>query len=530
MLSQTLEFTITDFYNRTDCRIVNSFLVENIINEVLIDNLYLLQFLEFNTIADIIFKKYKIELVYLHSDITHPELKDIALHFNVILEKKKEVTVYIPLGTVINKADLEIEIPNYRLVYKYIMLCNYNAIIRNLDLSILSNKILDFRPLLVFKRLILDCIENAGTDIHFVSFYKNKKPEHHIQYRIKRELVESNFKLDYPLISKIVNNLISSKSSASAVDLDSVDGITTDVSDLFADGTIDLRVTSIRTNAGLYIVIAIQQVTTTSKKLNELGLFSQDIDKLHYLSKKDTGLTLYTGEMRSGKNTSIFASLNERLNDPIRIIEYSNPIEVKMPFPQINYKGNINALKSLMRLSKKQDINIAILNEIPNQEVAFSVRDLVNSAIGVITTTHLNRVWHIPYKLEELYGKDYKSIISQLNAVINHKMFRKQNNCCLVKKSLNPFSDFEKYAASLGVKYYYEPKGCDKCKTQLQPVVEILILNDDMKTALLNHNNLYESEQYLKHYMKSIKETIEYKITCGINMGLFNLNELKLLY
>lgn len=530
MLSPILEFNISDFYSSDELRIINSFNVENIVNEVLIDNLYLLHFLDFNSIADIIYKKYKVDLVYLNSVVTHPELKAISDKFGIFIEKRKEVIAYIPLGTVINKADLEIEIPNYRFVYKYIMLCNYNALIKKLDLSILSNKILDFRPLLVFRRLILDCIEHTGTDIHFVSFYRNKKPEHHIQYRIKRELKESTFKLDYALILKIINKLISNKSSASAVDLDSIDGITTDVSDLFSDETIDLRVTGTRTSAGLYVVIAIQQVTTTSKKLNELGIFSQDVDKLKYLSNKDTGLTLYTGEMRSGKNTSIFASLNERLNDPIRIIEYSNPIEVKMPFPQINYKGNINALKSLMRLSKKQDINIAVLNEIPNQEVAFSVRDLINSAIGVITTTHLNRVWHIPYKLEELYGKDYKSIISQLNAVINHKMFRKQSNCCLVKKVLNPSNDFEKYAASIGVTQYYEPIGCEKCKIKLQPIVEILIMNDFIKTELLNHKSLYESEQYLRNYMNSIRETIEYKIACGINMGIFNLEELRLLY
>ena len=46
---------------------------------------------------------------------------------------------------------------------------------------------------------------------------------------------------------------------------------------------------------------------------------------------------------------------------------------------------------------------ISVLNEIPNSDVAFAVRDLVNSAIGVITTTHVDRVWHVPNKLNEFF-------------------------------------------------------------------------------------------------------------------------------
>lgn len=78
------------------------------------------------------------------------------------------------------------------------------------------------------------------------------------------------------------------------------------------------------------------------------------------------------------------------------MISYDSPIEVLMPFPQVDYKDDPKRLLDCVRLAKKQDIDIAFLNEIPSKDVAFAVKDLVTSSIGVITTLHLNRIWDLP--------------------------------------------------------------------------------------------------------------------------------------
>ncbi len=530
-----VDLNVEDFKSITDTRVINSIKEENISNSYLIDSLYLLRFTSFKEIALVFTKKYNADLVYLVKNPTPPDMTDVAKKYGVFITKKKVITIYVPLDVVLDKTIIETspDFVGYRVEYKYIMSCNATILNKNLDVNILSRELLDFRPLLLIRRLILDCIACGGTDIHFNSIYINKEKYHKVQYRVSREIVDSSFKLDFDLIHMAINKLVSRKSTSLAVDLETINGMTTDIPNIFNDDTVDLRFTGSLVSAGLYVVIAIQQVTTTSKTIDELGFPPDDVRKLRNIAKKNEGLVLNTGPMRSGKNTTIFGMLNEKIAMPIRIIEYSNPIEVRMPIPQINYKGDINALKSLMRMAKKQDLDYAVLNEIPNQEVAFAVRDLVNSAVGVITTTHLTRVWHLPYKLEELYGNDYKTIISQLLAVINHRMFREQvaDNFIVYEltedSATTPFSQF---AYNLGVHRYFEPAPNSNAHLKLQPLIEILIFNDDIKTELLNNKSLSESEQFLERYIRKVGENLERKLVQGINNGQFNIRELEQFY
>lgn len=530
-----VELDINDFKSVEDVRAINSIMEENITNSYLIDSLYLLRFTSFQEISNVFYNRYHENLVYLSADPTPLDMREEADYYGVFISKKKVITIYVPLDIVLDKTIIETSpaFVGYHVEYKYIMACNATILRKGLDPTILSTKLLDFRPLLVIRRLILDCIACGGTDIHFNSFYENKERCHKVQYRVSREIIDSGFHLDFELVHMAINKLIDRKSSTLPIDLETINGMTTDIPNIFNDETVDLRFTGSIVSAGLYVVIAIQQVTTTSKKIDELGFPKEDTAKLKEIAKKNEGLVLNTGPMRSGKNTTIFGILNEKIHMPIRIIEYSNPVEVRMPIPQINYKGDINALKSLMRMAKKQDLDYAVLNEIPNQEVAFAVRDLVNSAVGVITTTHLTRVWHLPYKLEELYGKDYKTIISQLLAVVNHRMFREQVADKLIAYDLTKdtaTTAFSAFAYELGVRRYFEPAPNSKIHLRLQPLVEILIFNDEIRTQLLNNTMLSDSEQFLEKHIKKIGENLETKLVHGINMGQFNIRELEQFY
>lgn len=523
-----IDYQLDHFIGSADPKVYNSLMDENLHGSELIDNLILLRFSSLQDVQRNLKEHYGIPFYWVHVDPTPQDLREFALKHHVLFERTRKLVCYIPLDTEVDEAELKLDIATHEFEFRYIAACNYNMIQKGLNPNVLSLDLAPFRPLLVFRRLILDCIIAGGTDIHFESRYVNKQPEHKIRYRIKRELKDSKFQIDFTLLNKVVQTAIAKKSSASSIDLDSASGVTTDIADIFGDGSCDLRVTGSRVSAGLYVVIAIQNITTTTKKLDELGFTSSDVAKLRELAKCRTGLTLVTGEMRSGKNTTIFAMLNEIINDPIRIIEYSNPIENRMSFPQINYKGDVELLRHYMRMAKKQDIDIAVLNEIPNAEVAFAVRDLVNSAIGVITTTHLNRVWHLPYKLEEFFGKDYKTIISQINAVVNHKMFRRVKCPKLQRRELyNSGTEFEKACWRAGVRQYYVPEDPSTCKFEMQPIVEILILTEAEKTAILNFEGQHRAEEMLRTHAKEQRELIEYKLADLVNRGICLIDEMR---
>lgn len=496
----------------------------------LVDNLILLRFLSLAKIKDVLQSQSGIDFYWLRADPTPSNLKDIAAKHHVIIESGKWI-VYVPLGVDLDTALLEIDIPSVSLTYKYIADCNYAMLKYGLSGETLTSKFANLNPLLVFRRIVADAIETGTTDIHFVSTYVDKVARQFVRYRIQNSLVDSKFKLDAALTKEILFQAISKLSTVSVSDLDSGSGITTDVTDIFDDGSTDLRITAHRVAAGFMCTIRIQSLNTTSLHVDELGMPAKDTSLIREIASHRTGLTFVTGKMRSGKNTTIFAMVNELVDLPIQIVEYSNPIETLMPYPQFDYKGDVDELVTKMALAKKMDIDVAVLNEIPNREVAFAARDLVNSAVGVFTTTHLDRVWNIPLKLQEFYGEDYKTVISQLNAVINQRMFRRWHVKDAEKRILDrDKGQFEAAAWRAGVRNYFVPRNLEDVTYTLQPLAEIVVFTDEMKHAMLEFDSPWKAEQMIRLNIQKEHGTLEDKVADYINKGYFSLEEFSYLF
>lgn len=527
-----IDFKVQDFTANLSDQMTRAIALEDLHGAELIDNLILLKFVEPYDIKQVLETKYRVPFAWLNIDPTPDELKQFAEKYNVFLQRQKDIMVcYLPLGVPLDDATLQVDIPNYKFRLVYIADSNYRLIKTGLSDKTISAQVANFRPLLVYRRLVIDCLERGSTDLHFKSYYVDKVPAHFIYYRIKREMVQSPFSIDFDMVQKICKAVVGKLSTASASDIDSSKGVTTQVPDLFKDGNVDVRFQCNRCEAGLMVTCAIQSVMTTTMRVDQLGFPKGDVAVLREVARRRTGLTLVTGEMRSGKNTTIMAMINEICQEPINIVEYSNPVEVRMAHCQFDYRGNLELLLNHMKMAKKFDIDIAVLNEIPNAEVAFAVRDLVNSAIGVITTTHIDRLWHAPNKLNEFFGTDYKTIISQLNVIINHKMFRRWTGPGLVKRVLQADkSDFDKFAYRAGVRQYFVPTDASKMKFSLQPLCEIVVITDEMKTAMLNFEELWRAEQMLRSHIERAHGTIENKLAEYINNGICSLDEMRRIY
>lgn len=527
-----IDFKVEDFVANLSSQMAFSLRSEDLHGSELIDNLILLRFLELDDIKKVLETKYRVPFVWLKIDPTPDELRGYADKYGVFLQRQKDIMIcYLPLGTTLDNATLQVDIPNYRFRFICIADANYRLVKQGLSDFTISMQVANFRPLLVFRRLVIDCSELGGSDLHLKSVYIDKVPAHFIYYRIKREMIQSSFVIDFDMMQKVCKAVIGKLTSASAADLDSNMGVTTQIADLFRDGTVDVRCQCIRNDAGLMVTCAIQNVATTTLRVDQLGFPKGDVAVLREISRRRTGLTLVTGEMRSGKNTTIMAMINEICEEPINIVEYSNPIEVRMAHSQFDYRGNIDILLNHMKMAKKFDIDIAVLNEIPNAEVAFAVRDLVNSAIGVITTTHIDRIWHAPNKLNEFFGSDYKTIISQLNVIVNHKMFRRWSGPGMVKRVLQPDkSEFDKFAYRAGVRQHFLPPDASRVKYSLQPLCEILVITDEMKTAMLNFEELWRAEQMIRTHVEREHGTIENKLAAYINAGYCSLDEMRRIY
>lgn len=401
-----------------------------------------------------------------------------------------------------------------------------------------------YDPMILFKRILIEVIKLNGTDLHFGVIHRNMRAEYPIQYRVNGDLYDLDlFTLDKELNHSIISTLVETKTSANSLDLSLPDGITANSSDILDNGNVELRIAANKVKDGLQCVIRIQEKKTFSYTIDSLGFSKEAQDFLMWLSKKRSGITLITGAIRTGKNTTAFALANEMIKYPIKMIDYSSPIEVLMPFNQVDYLADENNLLACVRLAKKQDVNVAFLNEIPSKEVAFAVKDLVNSSIHVITTIHMDRIWHLPYKLNEYYGDSYKDVISQINGVMNQKMFDVMCPNCREVYPTSSIRDLAKKAflKERGLQNVWVAKGCEKCISTVkhsghnktgsviganQPYVEFLRFDDKLKSRLLACDHAWQMEEIIKEVVRENKNTLEDTMFDGIQRGVLDYNAL----
>ena len=421
----------------------------------------------------------------------------------------------------ISREPLELELHNYNI--NYVAITPYNfALIRDP-----SRNFEMWDPMILFKRILLQVIELNATDIHFCVEHDDLEPIYPIYYRRNGDLLPfTMFSLDEGLNKSIIFGLVEKLTSSNSMDLNTPEGITTVANDPLGNNQIELRVSANKVEAGWHCVIRIQQKDTFNFTIDKLG-FSTDVQlALHKMTKRRSGIVFITGAIRTGKNTTAFAMANEMMQFPIKIVSYEYPIEVLMPFPQVNYKGDTQILLNSIRLAKKQDLNVAFINELPNKEVAFAVQDLVNSSVYVITTMHVDRLWHLPYKLKDYYGADYKDIISQINGVFNQKMFSVPCKHCQNRKLIGTLDEEKQQLLSnVGVKDYSVSVGCEKCNNtgiqdgKNQPYVEYLLFTPEIKSKLLTCSEPFEMERILQEYAIGRKQSLEFSMGAAVHRG-----------
>ena len=397
----------------------------------------------------------------------------------------------------------------------------------------LTNKrCMNFEPIPVFKRYLIEAIKCNATDMHFDVKHYETGVKYPVSFRIGGVLREVELiPITYELNKRIISSLVAKNTTANELDLLSTSGVVTSSSGILSDD-VELRISANSVKDGYHYVVRIQQRTTFNMPISELGFNERVLNLLHYISKKRSGVTLITGAIRTGKNTTAFAMANEMVNEDIKIVSYESPIEVLMPFTQVDYQESEEVLLNSIRLAKKQDVNVAFINEIPNKEVAFAVQDLVNSSIHVITTMHLNRVWHLPYRLKEYYGESFKDVLSQINVIITQKMFPKTCPLCRDKIMIDSIKDerIRKMLSERGVNFVYENSGCSACNHtgvltgSNQPYAEYILFNDDIVTELLNCDKTSEMELVLRKHVNG--SSLEDFMIEGVVSGNLNYKAL----
>lgn len=227
---------------------------------------------------------------------------------------------------------------------------------------------------------------------------------------------------------------------------------------------VDLRVSSLPTVFGEKIVIRVLKKNDFLISKEELGLTSQDGDKLDRIIKSPYGIILVTGPTGSGKSTTLYTLLSDINSEDKNIVTVEDPVEYSMDGVNqvnVNTKAGMtfaSGLRSILR----QDPDIIMIGEIRDTETAqIAVRAAITGHL-VLSTIHTNDTASTIARLKDMSIEPYL-LASSLSGIISQRLVRKICPKCKVEYQIDSYEKkMLRIYTNKDVKIY-KGTGCTYC-------------------------------------------------------------------
>lgn len=192
------------------------------------------------------------------------------------------------------------------------------------------------------------------------------------------------------------------------------------------DKEVDLRISISPIVWGEQVVIRILDKSGTSLKLEDMGYVGHALKTIRKGIAKPNGMVLTSGPTGSGKSTSMYALIQEIMDDSINIVTLEDPVEYKMEgVNQIQVNTDVgltfsNGLRSILR----QDPDVVMVGEIRDAETATLAVQAALTGHLVFSTLHTNSAAGVLPRLLDM-GIEPFLIASTVNTVIGQRLVRR---------------------------------------------------------------------------------------------------------
>lgn len=455
-----------------------------------------------------------------------PRLRKFEEDHEIVIEvvNRSSVNVYVPLGVQINK----IEVENFISIAD----CQYFKVAPDWVYDILHEEY-QYRYRLLYKAIIYDAMKFQASDVHLTAVSGGKEVLYPVYYRVNEDyLLSPKYQYISERDQKEMVTAMLATTPYQITNLDDLNGASTAVQDVFGPGTVILRVNVTVNYGGFDFSARIQTQDSLSLTIRTLGFDADAEQSLMKTSKRKSGLTIVTGKFKSGKTITMMALAKEASQYPVKQYGIFSPMEFKVPFGVKEYNDKLDVLLAEVSQIKKKDIDVVYINEIPNTDVGLAAWDLINSNVHVVTTTHLNRIWHLPHKLYEIYGERFRDLMTQLNVVYNQKMFiRLCPSCAEIQhldiNKVDPL--YRDFITKHNLGHYYAASGCEHCVNGkmiggYHPLVEFVEFDYELVNRLLQCATNAEMEAVLYDVVMRARASLEYKVAKDIEQGVLGLD------
>lgn len=259
---------------------------------------------------------------------------------------------------------------------------------------------------------------NRASDVHIEPMEKELKIRCRID-GVLREIMKLPKSTEAALVSriKILSNL---KIDEHRIPQDGQFTVKVD------DKEIDLRIAIAPIVWGEQIVIRLLDKSGTSLKLEDMGYGGRALRTIRGGLKQSNGMILTSGPTGSGKSTSLYALIQEIMNDSINIVTLEDPVEYKMNgINQIQVNAEVGlTFASGLRSILRQDPNVVMVGEIRDKETAQLAVQAALTGHLVFSTLHTNSAAGILPRLLDM-GVEPFLIASTVKTVIGQRLVRR---------------------------------------------------------------------------------------------------------
>lgn len=283
---------------------------------------------------------------------------------------------------------------------------------------------------------------------------------------------------------------------------------------------LDIRVSVVPTVFGERVVLRLLEKGGKILRLEDLGLWEEDLLKLKRLSQKPYGIVLATGPTGSGKSTTLYAIIMEIKSPKKNIITIEDPPEYQIEGVsqiQVNPKVGLTFATGL-RAILRQDPDVIMVGEIRDSETAeIAVQSALTGHL-VLSTLHTNDAPSAITRLFDL-GIEPFLIASALEGIIAQRLVRKI--CPHCKEEYRPSKEELKELGLSGDHTFYRGRGCEQCMGTgyrgRTGIFEVLEVDEEIKKLIVKTQSATDIRNFARaRGFKSMLEDGIRKVLSGI--------------
>jgi type IV pilus assembly protein PilB len=230
------------------------------------------------------------------------------------------------------------------------------------------------------------------------------------------------------------------------------------------DRRIDLRVTTLPTQAGEGAAIRILDESAALRTLNDLGMAGDQRERFEVSFRQPYGAVLVTGPTGAGKSTTLYAALQDLNSVDKHIVTIEDPVEYRLPGVNqigVHRKAGLTfatGLRSVLRA----DPDVIMVGEIRDAETARISIEAALTGHMVLTTLHTNDAPGAITRLQEM-GIESFLTSSAIECVVAQRLARLLCSHCK-RRTVIPQAALLEAGFRIGTDIEaYEPVGCQRC-------------------------------------------------------------------